>query len=187
MTFNGNVGSPRLAFELMLLERMTDRIRTETLNAIGLDEAEAARISNVCSLRLPEQASSDLADYMRPLGREAAVKQLDNAESGVFAPSTAHCFTLMLWPHLYWVVNQGPDGRSWGVGFQNQARVLVPEFEPQFVRPGLWTRPTLHALADAHEVLDGWEESVLERLSFGPRRYDAAFVFGLLQQWTRAG
>lgn len=112
MTREALVHSPRLALELSLLQLMADDIRTSTLRSVGMDEAEAIRIQAATKLRLPQQASSALGDYVLLLGPEAVVRRLDDSDIRVFAPSRAHCFSLVLWPHLYWVVNQSSDGRS---------------------------------------------------------------------------
>jgi len=177
--------SRRLAFELSLLNLMDEEVRLDTLKRIGLDVSDMLRGKEASDLRLPDRAASPVGAYVDVLGPEALVRKLHQSEAGDFAPSDAHCFSLSLWPHLYWVVNRAADGQSWGVGFQHQGRVMLEELEPDHIQPVLWTRDALHSLADSHVMFDGWEESVVERFRFGPREYEGAFVFGLLQRWTR--
>lgn len=177
--------SPRLAFELSLLKLMDEEVRLDTLRRIGLDVSDVLRGTNASQLRVPEQANSPVAAYVSMLGPETLVRALSASDIGDFAPSDAHCFSLSLWPHLYWVVNRAADGRSWGVGFQNQGKIVLKELEPDHIQPVFWTRDAIHAFADDHVIFDGWEESIVERLRFGSREYQGTFVFGLLQRWKR--
>jgi hypothetical protein len=103
----------------------------------------------------------------------------------VFRGSTVHRFLLMLWPHLYWVVNRDPHGKSWGVGFQNQAVLGFHRLDPSLVRAGVWTRAALERVADQHELYDGWDEEAVIRFHFGAHRYEGRFIFGLLLSWRR--
>lgn len=179
--------SRRLAFELSLLDLMDGEVRLNTLKRIGLDASDVLRAKKESDLRLPEQSGSPVGAYVKVLGPQALVRELLETEAGDFAPSDAHYFSLSLWPHLYWVVNRSTDGRSWGVGFQHQGRILLNELEPDNIQPLLWTRDAIHSVADDHTIFDGWEESIVERLHFGSREYEGAFVFGLLQRWRRVG
>jgi hypothetical protein len=177
--------SQRLAFELSLLHLMEEKVRVDTLRRVSLGDSDMLRGKEASALRLPAEAASPVGAYVKVLGREALVRKLPESEIGDFAPSDAHCFSLSLWPHLYWVVNRDNDDRSWGVGFQNQGKIMLDEFDPDHVQPVLWTRDAIHSVADDHTIFDGWEERIVERLQFGPREYEGAFVFGLLQRWKR--
>ena len=172
-----------LSFELLLLDRMSEAYKASALREIGLTPTEAARIREQCTLKLPEQLDSDLTTYATLVGTEVKKERLSHEVPEVFAGSRAHYFLLMLWPHLYWVVNSRPDGQSWGVGFQNQAALRFDEVDPCAVRVGLWTRTALERIADHHELYDGWDEQIVIRFTFGQRRYEGSFVFGLLQDW----
>jgi hypothetical protein len=174
-----------LSFELRLLERMSERYASSTLQEIGLAEAEAARIRAQCPLKLPEQLDSDVTIYTSLLGKPVQSQSLGNDVPEVFAGSTANYFVLPLWPHLYWAVNTRPDGRAWGVGFRNQAALDFEQIEPSVIRKGLWTRSALEHIADHHELYDGWDEQALIRFDFGNHRYEGDFVFGLLQGWRK--
>lgn len=176
--------SARLSFELLLLNTMSEAYRASVLREIMLTEAEASKIRAQCQLKLPAEVGSDLVTYIRILGPEVE-NTAGYRMSGALAGSTAHCFILTLWPHLFWVVHRRPDGTSWEVGFQNQAVIDFKEVEPSTVRVGLWTRTTLEHIADRSEVYDGWDEQVVVRFDFGDRRYEGEFVFGLLQEWRQ--
>ena len=176
--------SSRMCFELSLLRLMEGATSDAATRELGLTESDLSRASERGPLRLPSEASSDLDKYARFLGVPATSRTLSKEESESFWPSTAHCFAMQLWPSLFWVVNQSSDGQSWGVGFQHQAKVKLIEFDPTMVRGWQWTSEALQAHADSWELYDGWEHRTIERLGFGQQKYEAVFVFGLLQRWS---
>jgi hypothetical protein len=174
-----------LPFELNVLGRMSERYASITLQEIGLTEADAARIRQQCSLKLPEHLDSDVGAYVRLLGDPVRTEPLGKDIPEVFAGSTSNYFVLSLWPHLYWTVNTCPHGRSWDVGFRNQISFDFEQIDPAVIRVGLWTRSALEHLADHHELYDGWDERVAIRFDFGEHRYEGTFVLGLLQHWQK--
>lgn len=184
-SMNGTrMSSGRLGFELMLLERMLESYRASVLADVGLTRADFITLRSACVLKYPEECTSPLATFVDYLGPAAKTGPVHDASES-FAGSTAYSFLLTLWPHLYWDVNlqPGEGQRPWGVGFQNQARVTLPEVEPAFIRPGIWTLSAVEALADDHELHDGWDEHIVMHLTFGRRRFEGTFVYNLLQDW----
>jgi hypothetical protein len=175
----------RLSFELSLLGQMSETYQASVLREIGLTEAEAIEIRRRSPLKVPEQLDSALEAYADLLGLEVKSEPLGHSVPEPFAGSTAHSFSLMLWPHLYWVVNRRPDGRSWGASFQNQAPIGFAQMDGAMVRVGLWTRMALERVAEHHELYDGWDDYVVIRFVLGGRRCEGTFVFGLLQEWRK--
>lgn len=174
--------STALGFELSLLHCMSRPYEVAVLGELGLKPEEVERVRSQCPMQMPAQLDSPVGAYVAILGQPHRSEALPNAPEP-FSGSTAYSFILALWPHLYWVVNEGPAGRSWGVGFQNQADLRFRDFDPALVRPGLWTRSVLERLAERHELHDGWDDHVVERFTFGGRPYEGSFALGLLQQW----
>lgn len=177
--------SKSLSFEFALLAGMSQPYVKSVLQTILLPESEARRLGQECDLVLPAQLASELSIYVDLLGPEVKRRSPSGDVPTAFTGSTSHCFTLSLWPHLYWVVNRHPRGSSWGVGFENQTQPAFREFGPEVVRPGVWTRGALDSLADHSEIYDGWDERSVVRFGFGSGRYEGEFVFGLLQAWRQ--
>jgi len=162
---------------------MSKVYRESVLHEIGLADADAGAARAQCALNISDLSKIDLATYGRVLGAEVKSAPLIDDVAEAFVGSTAYYFLLVLWPHLYWIVNRAPGGGTWGIGFRNQVDLRFERFEPSLVRVGLWTRNSLEKLADDHEIYDGWDEEVIVRFRFGPRRYEGTFTFGLLQNW----
>jgi hypothetical protein len=164
-----------LSFELVLLDRMSRDYKRSVLHEIGLTEAEAAELQKECTLKYPALAASDLANYRKLLGPEVPGNDLTGCN--------AHYFLLMLWPHLFLVLEEFEKGGPCAIGFENQAIPIFQAFDPRTIRAGLWTRRALEQIADRHQLHDGWDEEVVVRFSFGDRLFEGIFVFGLLQEW----
>jgi hypothetical protein len=179
----------RLAFELALLERMMPIYRASILEELGLSDEEERRIRSECTLDLPRDLDRGLEIHTKILGSPLRSLPLEARVPDAFRGSIRNVFVLTLWPDLHWVVYSLPDERTWGAGFESQVpdqlASIGPAFDPAFVRPGVWTRPTLERLADRHALHDGWDEQVVIRFAFGARTYEGVFVFGLLQGWRR--
>ncbi len=149
--------------------------KLSVLREIGLAEADAAELQKESTLQYPSLAASDLANYQKLLGPEVP---RDNVTG-----STAHYFLLMLWPHLFLVLEEIEKGSPCAIGFENQAVMTFQAFDPRTIRAGLWTRRALEQIADRHQLYDGWDEEVVVRFTFGDRLFEGTFVFGLLQDW----
>ena len=167
--------SRSLNFELVLLERMFRDYKLSVLHDIGITEAEAAGLQKESTLKYPALASSDLASYRKLLGPEVTRESLTG--------SSAHYFTLMLWPHLFWVLEESGESGPCAIGFENQVVPVFQAFDPRTIRAGLWTRRALEQIADRHQLHDGWDEEVVVRFTFGEILFEGTFVFGLLQEW----
>jgi len=176
--------SPDLGFELLILQRMLPTYQAAVLGEIGLTETEAALARSGISSRFPADFSTDFGVYANLLGPAYRVEQVDDAPPS-FAGSTAHYYLLMLWPHLFWVVNCSPSGTPWNAGFRNQVGFRFSPFDPRRVRVGLWTRSALEEQADRHELYDGWDENSVVHFSFGSSRYEARFTLELLEEWKQ--
>lgn len=172
-----------LSFEFALLARMSPNYAKAVLEQTGYSAETAKQLAAMCALELPGQLTSDVETYAGLLGPEVPESHVGYEVPAALSGSTAHCFQLMLWPHLFWVVHRRPDGGCWSVGFQNQTVVAIRELEPSAVRVGLWSRTTLQLLADSHELYDGWDEHAVVRFAFGKERYEGNFHFGLLDDW----
>lgn len=178
------MGSARVGFELLLLERMLESYRASVLADVGLTRKKFATLRAQCSLQHPEELTADVDRLKDVLGSPLRSEPVVDAPEP-FVGSTAHLFVLTLWPHLYWVVNEQPQRgyRPWGVGFRNQVQVASAGFEPSLVRVGLWTQSALEAIAATHTLHDGWNEQAEVRFSFGEREFQGKFVYELLQEW----
>ena len=175
--------SENLNFELLLLDRMSRDYKLSILHEIGLTEAEAKQLREKCSLKYPGLAESDAATFRNILGSEIPRGHITCGNVELPAGCSAHYFLLMLWPHLFWVVQQCKDATSCEIGFENQTDLSFLQFDPRLVRVGLWTRGALEKIADRHELCDGWDEEVVIQFAFGSRLFKGTFVFGLLQEW----
>jgi hypothetical protein len=167
--------SGSLSFELVLLDRMSRDYKLAVLREIGLTEAEAAELQKKSALNYSDLAASDLATYRKILGPEVPRDQLTGR--------SAYYFSLMLWPHLFLVLEEFENGSPCAIGFENQAALRFQAFDPRTIRAGLWTRRALEQIADRHESHDGWDEEVVIRFAFGDRLFEGTFVFGVLQEW----
>jgi hypothetical protein len=164
-----------LSFELVLLDRMSRDYKLSVLHEIGLTEAAAAELQKGCRSQYPALAASDLANYQKLLGPEIPRDKVPGCN--------AHYFLLMLWPHLFLVIEELEKGGPCAIGFENQAVPVFQAFDPGTIRAGLWTRRALEQIADRHQLHDGWDEEVVVRFAFGDRLFEGKFVFGLLQEW----
>jgi hypothetical protein len=155
---------------------------SSVLAAVGLDSDEATRVRNSCAFRVPQDLDAALSRYVALLGNPFATESIV-APPEDLSGSIKHKFILMLWPHLHWVVHERPDGRSWGVGFENQVAMSPRNFSPAMVRSGLWTRTALERLSQSHQLHDGWDERVVVRFNFQGECFEGTFCLGLLQEW----
>lgn len=171
-----------MSFELVLLHAMGEPTSSSILAALGLDSDEAARIRESCAFRVPQDLDGALSRYVAFLGDPLASETVI-APPVEFSGSIKHRFVLMLWPHLHWVVHERPDGRSWCVGFENQAAMGPRNFDPAMVRAGLWTRAALERLSHSHQLHDGWDERAVVHFTFQDECYEGTFCLGLLQEW----
>ena len=172
-----------LSFELVLLDRMSSVYKMNALLEMGLTEAEAKQLRDTCVLKYPDLAASNLETFRRILGPETPGNNQLVANRERRPGCTPHHFVLMIWPHLFFVVEEFHGANSCGIGFENQAAIRAQTFDPRAVRGGIWTRRALEMLADRHEVRDGWDEEVVVRFAFGDRMFEGRFVLGLLQEW----
>jgi hypothetical protein len=172
-----------LNFELVLLERMPREYKLGILREIGLTESQAAELRGTSILQYPDFASSDLSTYREILGPEVSSDHAGLANRVRRRGSTPHHFLTILWPHLFFVVEEFDGSTSCGVAFENQASPDLEKFDSANVRAGLWTRRALEELADGYELYDGWDEEVVIRFTFGSRQFEGRFVLGLLHEW----
>jgi hypothetical protein len=175
-----------LPFELAVLEAMPEMYAAELLASVSLSLADVKRIRAECLVGPADLMTLDAESYVELLGPPKLTRRLEYAEANVFAPSSAHSYSLLLWPHLYWVVNIDSDARTWGVGFQNQGPMAFKSFLPEFVRPGFWTRSALRDQAVSEKPYDGWENALTVHLQFRDGgQYEASYIFGLLNGWKK--
>ncbi len=100
------------------------------------------------------------------------------------APGTiVNYFRLTLWPEVYWAFLLLPGGFSSDVGFYNDKSIVEEFRDPGLVCPGLWTFAALKSLAGSFSLEDGWDERITWSFSFGSRRFEGLFIFGLLMEW----
>jgi hypothetical protein len=173
----------QLAFEFTVLARMTQAYRCEVLGRIGMSEESASELASHSSTQYPQTMLSPLTIYRDLYGEESDDEM--GLVTSAFQGSRPHRFIPLLWPHLYWVVYTGRDGRTWGADFHNQAAIGWKSFDASLFQPGLITRHAIESLADHVEMVDGWDEHVVLHCAFEARRYEGTFVFGLLQEWSQ--
>lgn len=174
-----------LNFEFKLLARMMQHYRFDVLRDLGMSDDETTHIEASCDFQIPQHLGSPIEKYRELIGPEVQIRQLGQDIPEVFRGSTEHLFLLMLWPHLYWVVNRQPNGQTWGAGFQNQAILDFPRLDPSIIRVGVWTRAAIEQLADRYKLYDGWDEEIVVHFTFKDQHYQGKFILGLLQDWQK--
>jgi hypothetical protein len=173
----------RLQFELNLLGRMTRPIRDRVLHRAGIEPSVLADVQRSHFIRIYDQLKLPVSELSRVLGSAVSTEDLPRTPAVHGLTTVEHKFKLVLWPDLCWVASALPDGEVWDVGFRNRKTPSREAFAPALVRAGEWTRYSLHNFAKEPIIYDGWDESVVERFTFGTAVYQGAFFAGLLQEW----
>lgn len=175
--------SRALAFELVLLSRMTEEYKIEMLHRAGLSIAESEMIRRTSPLQYPSlfQTTVDVFDGLLSKAAQADSAGIRSARQ--FPGAEVHVYNLELWPHLCWVVHAGSDGRVWGGEFQPRCFAEMSTGDLTPIKPRESCRSTMERVAENSSLVDGWDESVVLEMTFYGERFLCSFVFGLLQDW----
>lgn len=168
------------AFELSLLRRMTAGIRDRVLRAYGVTPEQATSIAAECPIQLPDRGIARVDDYARVIGHPVRQRSVPLIQPP-FVGLTEHAFILPSWPHLFWVVHEMSNGLSAYIGFHNQHDIPRHALTPMLFAPEQLTLPVVSQAATKDQYEDGWEEQLVRHLQFGDDKYEAEFVWGLLQ------
>ena len=164
---------------------MSPNYREQVLSSIEAGQGGFRTAGPSASQPIFDDPLASIGDYRAILGREVCSRPVRAEKDSVLHGTTAHCFLLRVWPHLFWVVHEQPNGFCTEIGFQNQFRIRFENFDPALVQPGLWTKPSLEDAADHFEPTDGWGDRLVASLRFGNNVYQGTFTFGLLDHWER--
>lgn len=162
---------------------MSPRIRTAVHAGLHLSEKELDELEAACPIRLPDPdfgRRTPIALYEEVLGR-AAIQRTSAAPS--VPGTTEHAFILPSWPHMFWIVREGPNGDTFSAGFENQYAAAARCLKPQLIRPELVTLDLIKQVAREWKFYDGWDEDVTVHFSFPEGTFEGRFVWGLLQEW----
>ncbi len=182
------MASTRRIFQMELLRVMNRSYRDGLLRDLDLTHEDILELSQHSEIVISENCCFvGLSKYVEVLGAPAHTQALELAPDNPFVGSTRYHFLLDLWPHLFWAVNEQPNGGLWGVEFHNQFPWDTTSLDLSNVRPGVWTRQALEPMADHVRMVDGWNEAITLDLTFQEEVYRASFVLGLLQSWARVG
>jgi hypothetical protein len=184
------------AFQLYLLSKMSARdLVDQALARLGVTQERMMRAASeiACVYGLDEPFHSADA-YEKLAGPAVLTRELGALEVGdSLRGSIRRCYSLPLWPNVYYVVNRHPSGYAWDARFQQGER-RISEPDPcalaMRVKPWAFAGDVLMSAANKTEFLDAWTDFVEARLTFASPRgssavFYARFDVGLLQRWER--
>lgn len=176
-----------IAFELILLDQMSEEYQKLVLDKIGMTREQAEEIRRRSPLQYPNLFMKPIESFDGVLvPAPAELSRHVDRRSSQFYEAALHPFLLTLWPHLLWVVgvvHAGTRQLTCGGEFQHKTPVDSKSFDPSNLQPGQWCRHTLEKFADSSSFVDGWDEQIVLHMQFQKRSYEGEFVFGLLQSW----
>jgi len=169
-----------MAFELVLLGRMSNQYQNQILEKANLSSDEANQIRRRCTLQYLDLFETTVKVYEQMFeGIEIRITSSNSTPTELWETRRVD---LILWPHMEWEF-VSLNGIVLTGCFRNRLTISHETFDLNSLQVGAWCKYQLEALALKIEFIDGWSEQMTYQLGFAQGSYEGDFVFGLLQSW----
>lgn len=161
---------------------MVEGYRTSVLNRIGKTSAWLEEELADLDSREPFQKGGSVSEHVERYG--VAADKEETLRSEYEGLHSRHNFRLELWPEMYWSL-YSVDGIVYMCSFtrRDQRRVEAGDIFSSGAWAGAACLPDFEAAGAAWELVDGWGERVLVRITKANGEQLGTFVYALFQGW----